>query len=1071
VISLTGLPERNRDLHTVPLDKIFIKLTMQVQRTELSQRRLLEEEAIALEKGDTMDKERLRALQVMRRESESPPTQSLSIADTLHQHRRLIIIGAPGSGKTTLMQWLAVTFAKQLQGQADYLGPRFAQPRVPIVLELRRFAMRLQELAQSPATFSLAEEISGFVDQDARFPGITATFISEALSNGQCLLLLDGLDEVFNHKARQRLLEAIEAFASTACYAENLCILTTRPYGFQQLNLRADFQRAEVQPFTPEDVAHFIQHWYDTAYAQFDPNKAKTEAQELTGKIRQSERVRALARNPLLCTIIAIVYRNNRVLPNRRVVLYEKCCEALLETWERDRFCEESSLIGSQLGWTTKLDLLARVAYWLHQQTERLAAPEDQIEAQLVNGLEELRQTGTPFAKPIADEAHDFIVAVRNRSGLLQGRGDGTLEFMHRTFQEYLTARYMASFSREACIDQVMTHLHEAWWQEVHLLTIAHLGTHRGENADTASRLLLEILHVYKPPSRWLLAPNRDWLSWFKLGKWLPRWQWQRRIAWHLMREFELAAQGFADCAPEARTQAVSKALSQIAVERTSQWLHDPFYSEHLTWITEIVAQFLPSHSRLVDIVLPALQDKNNRVRAAAAESLGNLGVTDESVISALVAALQDEKEQVRREAAASLGRLGVTDDSVISALVAALQDEDDSARALAFISLGNLGVTDSLGNLGVTNDSVISALVAALQDKDDEVREDAAGSLGLLGVTDDLVISALVAALQDEKEWVRQKAVESLGRLGVTDESVISALVAALQDEKERVRREAAASLGHLGVTDESVISALVAALQDKDDEVREDAAGSLGLLGVTDDLVISALVAALQDKDDGVRGKAANSLGHLGVTDESVISALVAALQDKKEWVRQKAVESLGLLGVTDDLVVSALVAALQDENNWVRQNAVESLGRLGVTDKSVISALVAALQDKNEWVRWNAAKNLGQLKIKDETQLQQLLITLQSLYDDKRNDLALEPIRKQLNGRKIPCYRWHSLEKRQQKWQQFKSMPFKKLSLIILVGVLVWILGADFTLLGAFVALATAVTIFQPILFPSK
>lgn len=311
---------------------------MQIQRVESwNERRLLAEEALASEEKDkATNKERWEAWQAMRRESESPPTQSLSIADTLHQHHSLIIIGAQGSGKTTLMRWLAVTFAKQLQAQDNYLGSRFTQSRVPIILELRRFATHLEELAQSPATFSLAKEIIDFIDKDARFPDITAPFISEALHNGQCLLLLDGLDEIPNYNARQRLLEALEAFANTADYAENICILTTRPYGFQQVNLRADFQPAEVQPFSLNEVTHFIEHWYDTAYSPFDPDKAKSEAQELTEKIQQSERVQALASNPLLCTIIAIVYRNNRVLPNRRVELYEKCCEALLDTWERN---------------------------------------------------------------------------------------------------------------------------------------------------------------------------------------------------------------------------------------------------------------------------------------------------------------------------------------------------------------------------------------------------------------------------------------------------------------------------------------------------------------------------------------------------------------------------------------------------------------------------------------------------------------------------------------------------------------------------------------------------------------
>ncbi|HEC84326.1 MAG TPA: NACHT domain-containing protein, partial [Thioploca sp.] len=722
MIALTGLPERNRELHHVLLDKIFIKLTMQVAQSEsFSQRVFWEKEQLALtRKGHDKDHEQaqLRTLQALSgRASEPPPAKTLSVADTLHQYHRLMIVGAPGSGKTTLMRWLAVTFAKQLQAQDDRLGSRFAQNRIPIVLELRRFVTRLHALAQSPATFSLADEISTFVGEDARFPHIEAGFIRETLANGQGLLLLDGLDEVPNRSARQRLLEAVEAFITTPDYTHNWCILTTRPHGFQQVNLRRDFQQAEVQPFTDEDVRHFMGHWYDTAYGQIDPDRATAEANELTTKIQENQNVQGLARNPLLCTIIAIVYRNNRILPHRRVELYEKCCEALLDTWERDKFGDDnvnSLLLSNQFSWKTKLYLLGYVAQWLHQTTERLAASEEQIEAQLVKGLEALQQKGTRLDKPLEEEAHNFVVAIRDRSGLLQGRGDGTLEFMHRTFQEYLTARFIAAQPREVCIDLVMTHLHEAWWREVHLLVIGHLGTDSGENAETASQLLLHILQVYKPPSRWLLPPRKKWqLRWFNLGKWLPSWQWQRRIAWHLLPEFELAAEGFADCTLEGRTELVSKTLFQVAEDRALLWLREPCLrgwvfpdDQFLSHFVKVVAKYLPSDSGLVDIFLQGLQDENEEVQRVAADRLGDLGVASETVISALVAALQDKESWARDTAAYSLGSMGATNDRLIQdlvdALVAALQDENESVRGAA---------ADSLGRLGVASETVSSAL------------------------------------------------------------------------------------------------------------------------------------------------------------------------------------------------------------------------------------------------------------------------------------------------------------------------------------------------------------------------
>lgn len=93
-------------------------------------------------------------------------------------------------------------------------------------------------------------------------------------------------------------------------------------------------------------------------------------------------------------------------------------------------------------------------------------------------------------------EAQEFIAAIRDRSGILQERGDGTLEFSHRTFQEYLAARYIAAQPDPVYIDMVMEHLHEAWWREVHLLVIGHLGS--GSDGAEKACLLRHLMPRYK---------------------------------------------------------------------------------------------------------------------------------------------------------------------------------------------------------------------------------------------------------------------------------------------------------------------------------------------------------------------------------------------------------------------------------------------------------------------------------------------------------------------------------------------------------------------------------------------
>jgi predicted NACHT family NTPase len=459
-ISLTGLPERDPGLSELPLDRVFISLSVEIRRVVTDLRfRLVEADRPdgppALAAGQP--EELLREGRPTAALPAAPEPLKISVGEALRRYRRLIIVGDPGGGKTTLLRWLAVTFAAGRQADTDRLGPTFTEPCLPILLELRRFGERLRALAEQPSAFDLADEISSYVAQDARFAGVPREAMQAAIAAGGCLILLDGLDEIEDRQARTRLIEAIEALYldPRSDAANNFCLLTTRPHGFANLSIGTGFQTATVRPFGRGDVAAFIRNWYRVAYGE---HALADEADQLVDAIGANERVEGLATNPLLCTIIAVVFRNNRVLPDRRVELYLKCCEALLDTWERNKDIRDSGLIGG-FGWQQKLELLATLAHRLHGENERLSAPEEAIVQRIAEALRAEHHSDPGGAE---GEARRFIAAIRDRSGLLRGRGDGSLEFSHRTFQEYLAARHIAAHDEEAMIDAVMPGLHIA---------------------------------------------------------------------------------------------------------------------------------------------------------------------------------------------------------------------------------------------------------------------------------------------------------------------------------------------------------------------------------------------------------------------------------------------------------------------------------------------------------------------------------------------------------------------------------------------------------------------------------
>jgi HEAT repeat protein len=534
-----------------------------------------------------------------------------------------------------------------------------------------------------------------------------------------------------------------------------------------------------------------------------------------------------------------------------------------------------------------------------------------------------------------------------------------------------------------------MDHLHEAWWREVHLLVIGHLGGGR-DQAEKAEKLMLTILKVYKPPFSWLLPfqskiinrlASRPWrlVKFYNLGYWFPRLQWRQRIAWHLMREFELVAQGYADCGDFGRTEALTNALTAFASPRITQWVHHSFYHRLLHHLLPMLPKTLPSHDLAVNESIKALQDKDEGVRWYAAASLGQLGQGNDKVIDALLSALQDKNQWVRREAAISLGQLGQG------------------------------------------NDKVIDALLSALQDENEWVRHNAVTSLGQLGQGNEKVIDALLLALQDENEWVRHNAVASLGQLGQRNDKVIDALVSAFQDKEEkwiRLRYSIAQSLSQLGQG--KVIDLLLSTLQDENESVRSNAAESLGhQLGQGNDKAIDALLSTLQDENESVRSNAATSLGWLGQGNDKVIDALLSALQDKDEWVRYRVAISLTQLEHSSEAVIDALL---------------DGIGKLDGKGKR--------WSDSAEPVEVETAESLAKkLKLSGGKYENKVLITLNQylyLHDSEKRDDAFEVLRRVVDGKPLPGYWWRSLARRQQRWEWLKNQFTQKRIIVTLSAI---------------------------------
>ncbi len=261
-------------------------------------------------------------------------------------------------------------------------------------------------------------------------------------------------------------------------------VVTSRPAGLDGSNRRtldvAGLAHAQVQDLEPERAARFIRAWY-RAILPADPARAEHEANDLIARIQQSRArgIEEFTKKPILLTALAVVHQTRGNLPERRAELYEHCVRTLTFQWEDVKFRDVSGR-SEVFGADDKLLLLERIAKTLHLGGAQVIERDDLF------GLVRELPGGTELTKLQVEEA---LQALAERSGLLVPDGHG-FRFRHLTFQEYLTARWLADdVNDQDAIAILAPRL--ADWPEVAQLTPAYMASNSRQKAvDFVTKLL-----------------------------------------------------------------------------------------------------------------------------------------------------------------------------------------------------------------------------------------------------------------------------------------------------------------------------------------------------------------------------------------------------------------------------------------------------------------------------------------------------------------------------------------------------------------------------------------------------
>ncbi len=353
----------------------------------------------------------------------------------------LVVVGPPGSGKTTLLRHICMVLStprRHRQYPTKY-------DKIPILLYLRELTQQFQ----TDKTLHLPQMLELTLrrwDIDA-----PVNWIRKQLKKGNCLVMLDGLDEIADQTIRNYVVGWVED--QIRAYPKNAFILTSRPYGYRENPINGA-NVLEVMPFTRAQINRFVHKWYlaneikeRQSYDDGVRIVANRGAKELLNRLDKNTTLLELAVNPLLLTMIATVHQYRSSLPERRAELYSEIFEVFLGKRKRSKGLEIDLSPGQ------KQSVLQPLAYEM-MCNKQLYVRKDKAAKIIQEPLSLVRSDML---------AEDFIDSIQNQSGLFLENERGIYGFAHKTFQEYLASVHILD---RQCESELFKHIEDDWWHE-----------------------------------------------------------------------------------------------------------------------------------------------------------------------------------------------------------------------------------------------------------------------------------------------------------------------------------------------------------------------------------------------------------------------------------------------------------------------------------------------------------------------------------------------------------------------------------------------------------------------------